>query len=209
MAARRTTFERIYHRGAEAEVLPVYEQRAKDWFRDVSQTVRVVPRKIMIENLRKQTPALRGRRILGNMYCFFYEPKMKETLDYYDRFPLVFPIENYDDGFLALNMHYLPPILSARFMDNFYYSLNNEKYDSTTKLRPTLIEYDILNGLAKYKYYRPCIKRYLTSQVSGKFLKVDPKDWEIALFLPMDRFKGARRQRVWKESRDTIRKQNT
>ena len=206
MVARRTTFERIYQRGVDAGVLPVHEQRARDWFRDVSRTVRVVPRKIMTENLRKQTPALRGRRVLGNMYCFFYEPKLKEKLDYYDRFPLVFPIETYDDGFLGLNMHYLPPVLRARFMDGLYGALNNEKFDATTRLNPTLIQYNILSELAKYRYYRPCIKRYLTSQVKGKYLKVDPKDWEIALFLPMDRFIGARRQRVWKESRDTIRK---
>ena len=207
MVERKTTFERIYERGNVAGILPVREQRAKDWFRNVAVRTRgVQPKRIMSENINKQSPMIRGRRMLGNMYCFFYDPKLKETLSYYDRFPLVFPIENYTDGFLGLNMHYLPPVLRARFMDALYMTLTNENYDQTTKLSPPMIKYDRLTHLARYKYFRPCIKRYLSEKVESKYLKIDPQDWEIALFLPMDRFVGARRQTVWKESRDIIRK---
>jgi hypothetical protein len=45
---------------------------------------------------------------LGKLYCFYYDPKGKESLPYYDRFPMVLAIEKYNDGFLGLNLHYLP-----------------------------------------------------------------------------------------------------
>ena len=36
----------------------------------------------------------------GRLNMFFYDPKYKKTLPYYDTFPLVLPLENYPDGFL-------------------------------------------------------------------------------------------------------------
>jgi hypothetical protein len=45
---------------------------------------------------------------LGRLYCFFYDPKTKADLPYYDRFPMVLVLERYQDGFLGLNLHYLP-----------------------------------------------------------------------------------------------------
>ena len=39
--------------------------------------------------LMQEEPLKRGgRRIIGSMQMFFYDPKYKDTLPYYDRFPL-------------------------------------------------------------------------------------------------------------------------
>jgi len=46
--------------------------------------------------------------ILGGLYCFYYNPKGKTDLPYYDQFPMVLALERYNDGFLGLNFHYLP-----------------------------------------------------------------------------------------------------
>ena len=35
----------------------------------------------------------------GRLNMFFYDPKFKKTLPYYDTFPLVLPLERYSDGF--------------------------------------------------------------------------------------------------------------
>ena len=40
----------------------------------------------------------------GNMYMFFYDPKTKDKLPYYDRFPLVFPFRKTENGFMGLNL---------------------------------------------------------------------------------------------------------
>ena len=50
-----------------------------------AQTMRGINR----EALMKEEPlSSGGRRIIGSMQMFFYDPKHKETLPYYDRFPL-------------------------------------------------------------------------------------------------------------------------
>ena len=40
----------------------------------------------------------------GRLNMFFYDPKFKKTLPYYDSFPLVLPLENYPDGFLRYQL---------------------------------------------------------------------------------------------------------
>ena len=52
-----------------------------------------------------------------NLNMFVYDPKYKKTLPYYDTFPLVLPLERYNDGFLGLNFHYLPIPLRVRLLD--------------------------------------------------------------------------------------------
>src|ERR1700686_4103897 len=94
----------------------------------------------------------------GRMYMFFYDPKHKKTLPYYDSVPLIFPIEKYKDGFLGINLHYLHPTLRAKLMDALMTYANNTKFDDSTKLN---ISYKILKGASRTKYFKPCVKRYL------------------------------------------------
>ena len=42
---------------------------------------------------------LAGRFHVGRLNMFVYDPKYKNKLPYYDVFPLVLPIERYDNGF--------------------------------------------------------------------------------------------------------------
>ena len=72
------------------------------------------------------------RPFYGNLNMFFYDPKFKKTLPYYDRFPLVLPIERYSDGFLGINLHYLPMTLRLQLLDNLVDYSNNTKFDEST-----------------------------------------------------------------------------
>ena len=60
-----------------------------------------------------------AKPLMGRMYMYFYDPKTKETLPYYDRFPLIIMVKKEKGGFTGLNLHYLPPVLRARFFDRF------------------------------------------------------------------------------------------
>jgi hypothetical protein len=115
------------------------------------------------------------------MFMFFYDPKHKETLPYYDSFPLVIVLKPAEGGFLGLNLHYLPPVLRAKFLDALLEVTNNNRYDDTTKFKLT---YNALQRAAKMKYFKPCIKHYLTDQVRSRFAMVPAPEWEIAVFLP-------------------------
>ena len=168
---------------------------ARDWYRDKAREVRSV----QIDSIIRKNPTYNRTTIRpGFMYLFNYDPKMKDELPYYDRFPLVFPFQTTPDGFLGMNMHYIPHVYRARLMDNLYDLTNNEKYDETTKLRAS---YSMLNSAARYKYFKPCVKRYLYSHVRSRFLLIPSNEWDVALFLPLERFAKSTKNKVYRDSR--------
>jgi len=127
-----------------------------------------------------------GLPTIGEMYMFTYDPKHKETLPFYDVFPLVIPIEMYGDGFLGLNLHYLPPIARARLMDSLRKISNNDKYDDTTKL---MVSYKVLKSYStQLSGFENCIKRYLYSHVRSKFHQVAASEWDKAVMLPLQKW---------------------
>ena len=170
----------------------------RDWFRDKAREVRTV----RVESLVGKNPDHAKNFIRpGFMYLFQYDPKYKEELPYYDRFPLIFPFEDQGDSFLAMNLHYLPHVYRARLLDNLYALLNNDKYNDTTKIRAS---YAFLNSASRYKYFKPCVKRYLHGHVRSRFLQIPANEWDIAMFLPLERFAKKSKNYVYKDSKDII-----
>ena len=156
-----------------------------------------IPSAISKEDFRKVS-----RFAIGGLYYFYYNPIGKDDLPYYDKFPLVLILERYPDGFLGLNLHYLPLKYRVAFMDKLmdYASMTPE--NEIKKMRVT---YDILNASRRLKEFRPCVKRYLNTQIQSKILMVQPNEWDIAVFLPIHQFKKARVQQVWEDSVEQIR----
>lgn len=142
-----------------------------------------------------------GREDIGSMISFFYDAKLKDVLPYWDQFPLVFPIEIYDDGFLGINLHYLPPLLRAKLMDALYTTAITKK----DKIQRLKISYDILVSATKFSPFKPCVKRYLKGHVKSRFFYIEPNEWDMALMLPTQRFVGASEQKVWRDSREKIK----
>lgn len=138
---------------------------------------------------------------IGQMFFFYYDPKTKAELPYYDRFPLVIPIEMYDDGFLGLNLHYLEPGLRVMLLDTLMGYANNKKLDKTTRLK---VSYDLISSTSKLDIAAPCIKRYLYTHVQSRFVFIEPSEWDMAAFLPAEYFVKSTKQRVWTESRNSI-----
>lgn len=194
-------FDEILLRGIRSGQVPARTSTAREWYRDQAKLVR---RSQINETqiLKQSADRYETRFRLGHMYMFLYNPKHKDTLPYYDRFPLIFPINKAKGGFLGINMHYLPLQLRAKLMDSLYDISSNDRYDETTKLR---LSYGLLNGTAKYKEFKPTVKHYLTNHVVSKMVYVNPTEWDIALFLPVEKFVGATKTQVWNDSRKIIR----
>ena len=114
----------------------------------------------------------------GEMYMFFYDAKYKDTLPYYDAFPLVIIMGPAPGGFYGMNLHYLPPVVRAKALD----ALLGE-------------------GEVSEKFIKPTIHRYLTKHVRSRFALVDKPEWEIATFLPTADFRGAGTSTVYRDSR--------
>ena len=129
---------------------------------------------------------------------FFYDPKWKKKLPYYDVFPLVLPLEKYPDGFLGINMHYLPIPLRIKLLDRLVDFSNNTKFDESTKL---MVDYSKLKNV---RLIRPTIHRYLAGHTKSQFRRIDADEFTIATLLPVQRFKKSTERDVWRESRSMI-----
>ena len=127
-----------------------------------------------------------GKPVIGRMVFFNYDPKWKDKLPIYDIYPLVLPIEMYPDGFLGLNLHYLPPSGRAILLESLLTILNNEKFDKSTKM---LVSYQLLkNNASRFPGYKQCIHRYLTTHIRSDIKEIQPTLWAYIVALPMQKF---------------------
>ena len=189
-------FQTLANRGRKSGINNDFSRESISWFREAAQTVTSVSAPRLMNDKQNVRASLSPQNI-GQMFMYFYDPKTKDTLPYYDKFPLIILVDFADGGFYGLNLHYLPPMLRARLMDSLYNLKNNNKYDDSTRLK---ISYRLLSGISKYKYYAPCFKRYLSDHVQGQFLYVQTENWDKALMLPTERFAKASKSKVFKES---------
>jgi len=119
----------------------------------------------------------------GVMNLFGYDAKHKATLPYYDKFPLIFPIEPAKGGFIGINFHYLPFGARVAFLKQLSQYSSDKNFDNKTRYM-----IDWVNN----PYFRKTTKRYLNSQVRTSFLNVPADEMAIAIFLPVARFVGGR-----------------
>lgn len=139
---------------------------------------------------------------VGGLYFFYYDPKTKSDLPYYDRFPLVIPLELYPGSFLGLNLHYLPMNYRLIFLDKL---LDNAAINQDNEIYRVRVSYDILAASKRLREFRPCIKKYMYSHITSKIVAVQPNEWDIAAFLPVQQFKKESAATVWEESVEQIR----
>ncbi len=195
-----TVFDDLLLRGVRKGEMPARTQQSRDWFRDQAKTSGVRGDKGASQIVRDRT-RMTNRNMIGKMYFFYYDPKHKATLPYYDKFPLIFKVAQSKGGFEGINMHYLPYRLRAKLMDSLYDITNNKRFDESTKLR---ISHQLLSSATKYKWFKPTYKKYLTAHVRSRFIEIAPTEWDIALFLPVESFEKSRKTSVWSASRNAI-----
>lgn len=171
-------------------------REAVDWFISKIKNAASGVSKTSILSNRKRVA---DTTAMGKMYFFAYDPKHKKTLPYYDTFPLVFIIEEYDDGFLGLNLHYLNFRDRAILLNRLSAFKNNSRYDETTRLK---VSYDMIAAASKLNMAKPCIKRYLFGHIRSRFIEIPADEWDMAIFMPVDNFVGATNKKVHKESRN-------
>ena len=135
----------------------------------------------------KINDAVFKRRVsLGDMFCYYYNPKYRKTLPYYDMFPMIMLIAAEKETFLGINFHYLRPKWRAILLDRV-----------TAKIGGGL---PIWNKLRQIRQIAPTIKRYRFDHIMRKVIPIEEDEQEIAIFLPTERFKKAGKTKVWSES---------
>ena len=126
------------------------------------------------------------KTVIGKMFFFRYDPKYKNVLPIYDKFPLVFPIEMYKNGFLGLNIHYLSVDERTAFLDRLTKYATATNLTEKSRLR---LSYDLISSTRVLaSAARPCIKRYLYTHVLTQFVEIPATEWDRAAALPIQLF---------------------
>jgi len=177
--------------------LEAAKQQSRSWFDQ--QVLLLRKKRYTVKQVLRDNPAsLTQKILLGRLYMFVYDAKTKEELPYWDKFPLVFPFKSLSNGFLGINLHYLPYYMRIRLLDRLMMFASNKKMDENTKLRMT---WSMLEGSTKFAAVKPCVKHYLRSNIKSLFKEVPAKDWTTAMLLPVEQFTGAVSVQVWADSR--------
>lgn len=189
-------FSDILSRGQAEGHTPGKEQTSKVWFRNQATEIKKVN-----ENSLYKSEIVRTRVLPGFMYLFMYNPKHRKELPYYDMLPLIFPFQVDSEGFTGINFHYLDLVSRAKLMDYLYVLVNDHTYDEKTRLKLT---YEALTRISKIPFYKACTKRYLYSQVKSRYILIPANEWDIALFLPLERFAKKTKAAVFSDSKKII-----
>ena len=184
----------------EGEEISPNSSQSRDWFFD--KIKEIADMDVDRNRLKSQLP-VSANQFNGMMYMFWYMPKHKMTLPYYDRFPLVIMLEHYKGGFLGLNLHYLPIDLRQKLFYGLLPRATQRDFTHRTRLK---IDYNYLQGKTFLRAYKPCVKRYLTKHIIGKIAHVPAPEWEIATHLPTASWRKATETKVHKDSRIIARK---
>lgn len=173
---------------------------SREWFID---RVRGIRRINEVQFIKDPTLVRKTRFFPGFMYQFIYDPKTKESLPFYDRFPLILAVGPAPGGFYGINLHYLDPIKRAIFLDKLMVIASKEELDEKTRIK---LNYSLISSARKYREFAPCFKHYLTSNITSKLMMVPSNEWEIAIFLPTEKFEGKNKKQVWLDSKKKILK---
>jgi len=177
-------------------------KRSARWFQDKikglkgslrNQWSRTNAPKFYREAENKVTIAeLKKRANLGDLFAYYYDPKYRNTLPYYDSFPLIMllGVDPSKETFLGLNFHYLNPKLRAILLDRV-----------TAKIGKGIINW---KKIAMIRQIEPCVKRYRFDHIMRRVVPIKEEENEIAIFLPLERFRKASKSKVWTDSKRRI-----
>jgi len=169
--------------------------RSVQWYRD---NVKAIYGKVSSKDLMKNVDRLTTKIEPGKMYMFFYDPKLKDKLPFYDTFPLVLPFRAMPDGFIGLNFHYLPYMARTALLNKLMEYATDTKMNDKTRIAAS---WSILQNASTSSFVQPAVKRYLYNHVKSRFLSVYADEWATAIMLPVETFEKATANQVWADSR--------
>ncbi len=179
------------------------QRRSTDWFKTkINQLGGNSP--TAKTELLKNTKAIQSTMVLpGAMHFFAYDPKFKEELPFYDKFPLAMVFSVEQNLFRGINFHYLSYAVRAKLYDKMaqiamVYRNNQQQAKK--------LNWKLMSDVSKFPEVRPAVKSYLFSHVQSRFIRVPIDDWKTAIMLPVDSFAKKSQSYVARDSGQQIRK---
>jgi hypothetical protein len=172
--------------------------KSLDWFFSIAKEAAkrtVQPTTIMASDANKLRP-IKDLRV-GEMLFYFYDPKYKDELPYYDTFPLVIPFAFREDGqgFYGINVHYLYPRTRLELIQAL------QPYKSNYQDRQRIAwNYQILQNATQFEVTKHAVKSYRYDHVQSQAFRINYADWPNAVMLPVERFVKSKKHAVWAHS---------
>lgn len=167
---------------------PRNERKSQEWFRDTMKR------------------GIRGHQVhkpkVGRVYAFVYDAKHKNTLPYWDQYPLIVYLGNsrkFKNYLLGLNLHYIPVKAREEFLVELLKYSTTDRISNRTRLDVNW------NKVKSMRGSKLMIKMYIPNHIKGTFIEVKPSDWVNVVTLPTQKFvsgpdnKAFSSQKVWKK----------
>lgn len=170
--------------------------KSTSWYnREVDKLIpqRITNNKLIKDNANHTVSKIQ----VGSLYLYEYDPKYKEELPFYDRYPMVFPFSPTKTGFIGLNMHYLPYDARIKLFDALYNLKSSTMITENTKLK---LSWEAIQNLSKFPLAQPCVKQYLYSHIRSSLVKVEAVHWATAMMIVSPKFVKQNNFYVWGNS---------
>lgn len=134
----------------------------------------------------------------GQMVFFKYKPQDERFVfsgSAYDKFPLVIITDVHRDGFEGINIHFL----SRRWRKELFTAIENflpKRISGDPSLTRLGTTYARLNGSRKFKFFRPCYRRYVKSGFRKRPIMIPSQFWNVMVDLDLAFFVKGNKQYV-------------
>lgn len=140
----------------------------------------------------KKRTGKENKTLVGRLLYFEYlaEEAGDKELQVYDQFPMVFIFNTSlsNDGkklLHALNMHYLLPKERAIVYLKLLKLRNKKSWSYATKLK---LSWVFIKSLLSHRIYEKAVHTYRVDRMQSKLIEIYPEDWEIAVFLRLEKW---------------------
>jgi len=121
--------------------------------------------------------------LIGKLVFFKYEAITPNI--FYDMFPMVFPVSVEYPTFIGYNFHHLDILTRAYVLDSMFpLAATTEYLPDGSKFN---MNYDTVKASPHLMDLPGCLRRYRLDKIQSPIAIIPPSEWDIALFLPLER----------------------
>ena len=180
------------------------KEKSVQWLKAKLDNFAAYTKKAEQEKIMKQFTRTK-QPLTGQMIMYIYRAEHDLTLPFWDAAPLgifVGPVPEKPTHFYSMNLHYIPPVLRAKFFDSLLELMTTKTIQDSSRFALT---YKMLKGTQKFNYFRPCWKMYITKNVQSNIVLIPPDEWINVLFLESAQWQKAGKSTVYNWSRSQLR----
>ena len=164
------------------------QEKSLRWYQGKIKEFGIPTQKRLLSEGKASTKLYRGK-----MNFFVYNPKYRETLPYYDKFPLILPLQVEQAYFIGLNFHYLSIPYRLQLLEKL------QRFRRGTGENEVMrVSWDKVNN---FKESNAIVKKYLKTHVRSVFREITPDEMLTACLLPVQSFSKRSIYKVYSDSR--------